>query len=109
MSDVMTSQTGGSDGFWSVVSRGLSEGISRVGSDLVPRWAEQQVFRQSTDQLNNTTANNAGAGRIDDGLQSTSQTAASNVSVAGVDLNKTSLIIAGAAFVIIFVLLIFRR
>lgn len=47
--------SGAGSGFFSTVSAGLAEGLSRVSSELIPIWAADQLGVQSSDQLNDTT------------------------------------------------------
>lgn len=48
---IMGSASGSMDGFFSQIGEGIAQGISRIGSDVLPIWAAQQLGLQKKDQL----------------------------------------------------------
>lgn len=68
----LASLSGGNDGFFSSISEGISEGISKIGSDVLPVWAANQLKVQSNDQLAAPTFNpGAAPPRNNDALRTT--------------------------------------
>lgn len=51
----------GDDGFFSDIEAGIGSGISRIGSEILPIWAERQLVGQQKDQLSQPTFNAAAA------------------------------------------------
>lgn len=56
MSD--TAQSGGSNGFFSVIGDAFGKGVAKIGTDVLPRWAETKLGIQQKNQLNQDTINN---------------------------------------------------
>lgn len=48
---------GGDGGFWSKISDTFGEGIGKIGSDVLPRWANNQINGQKKNKLNQDTIN----------------------------------------------------
>lgn len=107
-----TSDAGGGDGFFSSIASSVGEGISRIGSDILPVWAANQLGVQQNDQLSqNTFTPDPNQPRNADAIRSTAGTVASaNQAPATVSsvLNPTVLIVIGT-FIVVGALLLRGR
>ena len=104
MSEATTAKKMGSDGFWSNVKGGFGEGLSRVGKELLPVWAAKELKQQTTDQLASPTANlSKNKPRINDGLETTTQSATKPV--MGLPFNALQITMIAGAFLFGIILL----
>ena len=67
-----SSINGGDDGFFSNVAGSVEQGLSTIGSELLPIWAAQQLGIQSKPAVDKPNFDPAAAPpRINDGMQTT--------------------------------------
>ena len=102
----------GDGGFFSSVGSALTQGISKIGSEVLPNWVDNQVNRQSKDQLNRDTFNRQESpARLGGYYQTTGQqTTASSAEyqqsggfIENLSMNTALLILAGFAGVMFLI------
>lgn len=100
---------GGSDGFWSVIGKGVSSGLSRVGSELLPIWAANSIQKQSKNQTADPTYNSDAPDavrRLPDGMESSSAT---GLFGGGSEMQKNFLFIVLPTVLLILAAIFFSR
>lgn len=83
MSNATGSSNQGSDGFFSTIGGAFKEGISRIGADILPVWAAEQLRRSSRDRAQPTFNAEEAPPRNDDGIGTTSGPATTGTVLGG--------------------------
>lgn len=66
--------SGGDNSFFANISEGLTSGVSKIGSTVLPNWVSKQVTGQTIDKLENVTYDqNKAPPRLDPNLSTTAQ------------------------------------
>ena len=89
--------------FFGKVTTGLAEGISRIGSDVMPIWAASQMKLQAEDQLFQEMYDPAGKG-AQPSVQKAGEIAASPIEkvwfdIKGLQITGGNLIVIGGIFI----------
>lgn len=92
-------KTGGASGFFSSLVDSVGTGLNKVGSDVLPIWAANQLGVQSRNQLNQDTINQK--------LQA--PTTASIGPVDFISQNKSKLILVGIGVAGVIIAVILKR
>ena len=72
MSNATGSSNQGSDGFFSKIGDAFSEGLQRIGADILPVWAAEELRRRTEPRDRPTFDADPAPPRNDDGMRTTS-------------------------------------
>lgn len=88
------------DSFFGTVASGIGEGLSKIGGEIMPNWAQKELINQKKDQLKDATYQaDKAAARVDSVVDSASTKPKSLISVAGIQLDVSTMVLVGITII----------